>query len=84
MDTSNCSAAERVYQHVRAGVLTRPLAESGAVWPADLTGILVPLGLAVPPPTPLDPDGRTGHSDSFRWLWGEFTSVRRSEVGATW
>jgi ring-1,2-phenylacetyl-CoA epoxidase subunit PaaC len=67
-----------------ARVLARPLATAEAAWRADLTGILVPLGLPVPPAVAPSADGRTGHSDSFRWLWGEFTSVRRSEVGATW
>lgn len=69
---------------IEAGILTRRLAAAEAAWRADLTGILVPLGLAVPPVTPPAASGRTGHSDSFRWLWGEFTSVRRSEDGATW
>jgi ring-1,2-phenylacetyl-CoA epoxidase subunit PaaC len=67
-----------------ARILTRTLATAEAGWRADLTGILVPLGLPVPPAVAPSVDGRTGHSDSFRWLWGEFTSVRRSEVGATW
>jgi ring-1,2-phenylacetyl-CoA epoxidase subunit PaaC len=69
---------------LEARILTRPLAAAEAAWRADLTGILVPLGLPVPPAVTPTTDGRTGHSDSFRWLWGEFTSVRRSEAGATW
>ena len=69
---------------IEAGILTRPLAEADAAWRADLTGILVPLQLAVPPAVTPAGNGREGHSDSFRWLWGEFTSVRRSEDGATW
>lgn len=69
---------------LRAGIITRPLAEAEAAWRADLTAILVPLGLEMPPAIPPPTDGRTTHSDAFRWLWGEFTSVRRSEVGATW
>ena len=69
---------------LEARILTRSLAAADAAWRVDLTGILVPLGLPVPPAMTPDPDGRTGHSESFRWLWGEFTSVRRSEAGATW
>lgn len=69
---------------LEARILTRPLAAAEAAWRADLTGVLVPLGLPVPPAAMPSADGRTGHSDSFRWLWGEFTSVRRSEDGATW
>jgi ring-1,2-phenylacetyl-CoA epoxidase subunit PaaC len=75
-----------------AGILSRPLAAAEAAWRADLTAILVPLGLAVPrdngKPAPRSgyrfADGRLRHGDAFGWLWGEFTSVRRSEPGASW
>ena len=69
---------------LEAGILTRGMAAAEAAWRGDLTTVLVPLGLALPAEIHPGPDGRTGHSDSFRWLWGEFTSVRRSEDGATW
>jgi ring-1,2-phenylacetyl-CoA epoxidase subunit PaaC len=77
---------------LQAGVLTRSMVAAEAAWRADLTGILVPLGLAVPPhidlPAPTGEerfgDGRRHHGGAFRWLWGEFTSVRRSDPGATW
>ena len=67
-----------------AGVLTRFMAEAEGAWRADLTTILVPLGLVLPPQVELTAAGRREHSESFRWLWTEFTSVRRSEDGATW
>jgi ring-1,2-phenylacetyl-CoA epoxidase subunit PaaC len=67
-----------------AGILSRTLADAEAAWRADISTVLVPLGLAVPPAGPVGVDGRLVHSDSFRWLWGEFTAVRRSEAGATW
>jgi ring-1,2-phenylacetyl-CoA epoxidase subunit PaaC len=67
-----------------AGILNRSLAEAEAAWRADLTTILVPLELPLPPSVPPTPGGRTEHSDAFRWLWGEFTSVRRSEDRVTW
>jgi ring-1,2-phenylacetyl-CoA epoxidase subunit PaaC len=69
---------------VEAGILTRTMADAEAAWRADLTTILVPLELALPPHLPPSATGRRGHSESFRWLWGEFTSVRRSEGRATW
>jgi ring-1,2-phenylacetyl-CoA epoxidase subunit PaaC len=69
---------------IEAGVLTRTLSEAEAAWRADIAGVLGPLGLAVPAGAATNTTGRQGHSDSFRWLWGEFTVVRRSEDGATW
>jgi ring-1,2-phenylacetyl-CoA epoxidase subunit PaaC len=77
---------------LEAGILTRSLAAAEAAWRGDLTTILVPLGLAVPQhldlPMPSGGGrfggGRLEHGEAFRWLWGEFTSVRRSDPGATW
>jgi ring-1,2-phenylacetyl-CoA epoxidase subunit PaaC len=69
---------------IEAGILTRGMAAAEAAWRADLTTVLVPLELALPPKVHPSADGRQGHSESFRWLWGEFTAVRRSEDGATW
>jgi ring-1,2-phenylacetyl-CoA epoxidase subunit PaaC len=67
-----------------AGILSRSMADAEAAWRADLTTILVPLELQLPPRIALTADGRRTHSDSFRWLWGEFTMVRRSEEHVTW
>ena len=69
---------------LEAGILTRSMASAEAAWRADLTMILVPLGLHLPPAVEPSRDGRRDHSAAFRWLWSEFTSVRRSEGGATW
>ncbi|MEO5703615.1 MAG: Phenylacetic acid catabolic protein, partial [Candidatus Limnocylindrales bacterium] len=69
---------------IEAGILTRTLVEAEAAWRADLSTVLVPLGLPVPPHASGTEDARRDHSESFRWLWGEFTAVRRSEDGATW
>jgi len=69
---------------IEAGVLTRSIDDAAAAWRADLSSVLVPLGIPLPPASLPAADGRTGHSESFRWLWGEFTAVRRSEDGATW
>lgn len=69
---------------LEAGILTRSVADAEAAWRGDISTILVPLGLPVPPHSEAGATGRQDHSDSFRWLWKEFTSVRRSEDGATW
>ena len=67
-----------------ARILARSLRDAESAWRADLTTILVPLGLQLPPGSEPTPDGRREHSDAFRWLWGEFTMVRRSEDRVTW
>lgn len=69
---------------LEAGILTRSMAQAEAAWRADLTTTLVPLGLPLPPAIEPTPAGRREHSSDFRWLWSEFTSVRRSEDGVTW
>ena len=69
---------------IHAGILTRSLVEAEAAWRADLTAILVPLGLEVPPESTPSSAGRTEHSDAFLWLWGEFTAVRQLDPEAVW
>jgi ring-1,2-phenylacetyl-CoA epoxidase subunit PaaC len=67
-----------------AGVLSRPAPAALAAWRADVGSVLGPLGLALDLPD-VDPAvARAGHSASFAWLHGEFTSVRRSDPEATW
>ena len=68
-----------------AGILNRPMSAAFLAWRGEVAGILGPLGITLLLEPVLDgAAARTGHSDAFRWLWGEFTSVRRSEPGATW
>jgi ring-1,2-phenylacetyl-CoA epoxidase subunit PaaC len=67
------------------GILVRPLAEAVDAWRREVRGILGPLGIDVTLPDPSDAvAARTRHGADFRWLHGEFTSVRRSDPGATW
>ena len=69
---------------VETGVLARPMAELETAWRASIAPLFERLDLPLPPPT-RDPErGRLDHGDPFRWLHGEFTTVRRSDPGATW
>ena len=69
---------------VEAGVLAAPMTELEARWRASIAPILANAGPA-DAATDRDPGrGRLDHGEAFRWLWGEFTSVRRADRGATW
>ena len=69
---------------ITAGVLGRSMVDLERDWRTRLSATFGPLGLTTPPATN-DPDGgRTDHAEPFRWLWQEFTAVRRSDPGATW
>ena len=69
---------------VEGGVLARPMADLERDWRASVDAAFEPLGLPLAPAT-VDPWlGRTQHGEPFRWLWSEFTAVRRSDPGATW
>jgi ring-1,2-phenylacetyl-CoA epoxidase subunit PaaC len=68
---------------VEAGGLAAPMAELEARWRASIASTFVHLGLPMPPAGELG-EGRTLHGEPFRWLWTEFTSVRRLDPAATW
>jgi ring-1,2-phenylacetyl-CoA epoxidase subunit PaaC len=68
---------------VDAGVLAHPLADLRRRWREETRAVLEGHGLRLPRDAD-DPGGRETHSDEFRWLWGEFTSVRRLDPVATW
>ena len=69
---------------VEGGVLARPMADLERDWRARVDAAFEPLGLPLAPATADPWLGRTQHGEPFRWLWGEFTAVRRSDPGATW
>jgi len=70
---------------VAGGILPDDLATLRARWHERTATELQGLGLPVPAgDTPISAEGRTGRTDDFRWLWGEFTSVARADPGATW
>jgi hypothetical protein len=70
---------------VDAGILAQPMARLAQSWAAQANARLAGLGFGF-----VDLAYRSGGrdrsapSEGFRWLWGEFTSVSRSEAGATW
>ena len=69
---------------LEAGVLAVPMTELEARWRAVIAPTLAALDLPMPALAG-DPDrGRLDHGEPFRWLWGEFTTVRHADPGATW
>ena len=69
---------------VMAGILETGGDELDARWRAEIGLVFERLGLSMPLPVADRMTARTNHSDAFRWLWGEFTAVRREQPGATW
>jgi ring-1,2-phenylacetyl-CoA epoxidase subunit PaaC len=69
---------------IEAGILAHPMTELEADWRERLAPTFARFDLPAPPPTTRPERGRTDHGDDFLWLHGEFSSVRRSDPGATW
>jgi len=78
---------------VEAGVLAESLAAAEQRWLGGLAPLLGRLELPFPfrreggrlePTVPRPASPRGDHSDSFQWLWGEFTMVYRSDPEANW
>jgi ring-1,2-phenylacetyl-CoA epoxidase subunit PaaC len=69
---------------VEAGVLAEPLADVRRRWLDGLAPELARLGLPSPPASRPAGCRGPGRSDDFRWLWEQFTMVRRSDPGAVW
>ncbi len=71
---------------VEEGILATPMSDLADRQYEQLLAVLANLGLGVPAPRPSHEDGRdrAQASESFRWLWGEFTMVHRLEEGASW
>jgi ring-1,2-phenylacetyl-CoA epoxidase subunit PaaC len=67
-----------------AGVLDASMTGLEGRWRASIAAAFAELDLPMPPPAHVPERGRLDHGEAFDWLWGEFTSVRRSDPGATW
>jgi ring-1,2-phenylacetyl-CoA epoxidase subunit PaaC len=68
---------------IEAGILAEPMEGLAKRWAAESGSVLERLGVAVRDDA-RPAGGRVDHGPAFEWLWGEFTSVHRSEEGATW
>jgi ring-1,2-phenylacetyl-CoA epoxidase subunit PaaC len=69
---------------VEANVVARGMADLEADWRSRLEPVLAGHGLPPLPPAAQPERGRLDHSDDFRALHADFTSVRRIDPGATW
>jgi ring-1,2-phenylacetyl-CoA epoxidase subunit PaaC len=69
---------------VMAGIMETGSEELDARWRAEIGPVFDRLDLSMVLPAADSMTARTNHSDAFRWLWGEFTAVRREQPGATW
>ena len=68
-----------------SGILPIPSLSLLHAWHARVDPTFARLDLPPLPATVLDPArARHDHGEAFRWLWGEFTSVRRLDPAATW
>jgi ring-1,2-phenylacetyl-CoA epoxidase subunit PaaC len=68
---------------VESGAIAEPMVAIEARWRANITPTFVAHSLPMPPAAELG-DGRTRHGEPFRWLWNEFTMVRREDPVAAW
>jgi hypothetical protein len=69
---------------VMADIVTATSAELDARWRASIGPTFERLRLPSVPPARSPDETRSGHSEAFRWLHDEFTSVRRIDPAATW
>ncbi len=69
---------------VESGILAAPMPELERRWRAAIGPTFAELDLPLPPAATRAERGRLDHGKAFRWLWDEFTSVRRSEPGVAW
>jgi ring-1,2-phenylacetyl-CoA epoxidase subunit PaaC len=69
---------------LESGVLPVSMVELRDRWLATIGPTLSELGLPAPTPDGARAGAREDHSDAFRWLWTEFTMVRKLDPEATW
>ena len=69
---------------VESRVVDAGARELDARWRVEIGSTFRRLDLPLPPPAAEPATVRTGHSDAFRALHAELTSVRRLDPGATW
>lgn len=68
---------------LESGILPGPVSAMHAQWQAGVRPMLEPITGALVN-IAASADGRTGRTDDFRWLHGEFTMVAGADVGAQW
>ena len=69
---------------INAGILAASMSDLERRWRDAIEPVFAELDLPMPPPANEPDRGRLDHGDAFRWLWSEFTAVRRTEPGVTW
>ena len=69
---------------IGAGILAESMSDLERRWRSAVGPLFAELDLPMPPAATEPDRGRLDHGEAFRWLWNEFTAVRRTEPGVTW